>query len=74
MQDAISKYYQQKAHIDIKDQYHEEVDERDIHIMKKSLGYVIATPFISIGIMYMAKEVKKETSMTSHFVGSIRRI
>ena len=42
--------------------------------MKKSLGYVIATPFISVGIMYMAKEVKKETSMTNNFVYRIRRI
>lgn len=42
--------------------------------MKKQFGYVIAAPIVSIAIMYMAKEVKKETSMTNHFVYRIRRL
>jgi uncharacterized membrane protein len=42
--------------------------------MKKSFGYVIAAPIITVGIMYMAKEVKKETSMTNHFVYRIRTL
>jgi hypothetical protein len=42
--------------------------------MKKSFGYVMAAPIITVGIMYMAKEVKKETSMTTNFVYGIRRL
>jgi hypothetical protein len=42
--------------------------------MKKSFGYVIAAPIITIGIMYMAKEIKKEASMTNHFVYRIRAL
>lgn len=30
MQDAVSKYYRQKAHIEIKDEFHGEIDSRDI--------------------------------------------
>ena len=42
--------------------------------MKKSFGYVVAAPIITIGVMYMAKEVKKEASMTNHFVYRIRTL
>ena len=74
MQDAVSNYYRQKAHIEVKDQYHEELDPRDIQIMKKSFSYVVAAPIVSVAIMYMAKEVKKETSMTNNFIYGIRRL
>jgi hypothetical protein len=42
--------------------------------MKKSFSYVIAAPIITVAVMYMAKEIKKETSMTNHFVYRIRTL
>ena len=43
-------------------------------MLKKSFAYVIAAPFVSAAVMYMAKEMKRETSMTSNFTYGVRRL
>lgn len=42
--------------------------------MRKSLIGVVITPFITIAAMFLAKELKKDTSMSENFVYSMRRM
>ena len=43
-------------------------------MVKKAFAIVAAAPFMTIGLMYSLKELKRETSMTQHFVGGMRKI
>ena len=70
----VSRYYRQKAHIEAPDEYLERINEGDIDIMRKALGYVVIAPFVSVGAMYLAKLVKRDYSMSENFVYSIRRM
>jgi len=52
--EAVSKYYAQKARIEANDEYLERINEKDIDIMRKALGYVVIAPFVSVGVLYAA--------------------
>jgi hypothetical protein len=43
-------------------------------MVKKSFAYVAAAPIGSIFLMYLMKEIKRETSMTQNFVGGMRKM
>ena len=63
-QEAISKYFRQKAHIAAGDQYHEAIQTQDIWMVKRAFAVMVAAPFASVGLMYLMRAVKQETSMT----------
>ena len=52
--EAVSKYYAQKARIEANDEYHERINEKDLDVMRKAFGYVVVTPFVSLGVLYAA--------------------
>ena len=70
----IAQYYKEKSHIEVNDEFHKALSEGDIDIMRKSFGYVLVTPFLSFLFMYLAKGLKKESSMSSNFAFSVRNL
>jgi hypothetical protein len=58
----------------VKDEYHDRISEKDLDILRKSLALVIITPFCSIALMYIAKELKREYSFSGSFIFNVRLI
>ena len=70
----IAQYYKEKSHIEVNDDFHNQISQGDMDIMRKSFAYVVATPFLSFLFMYLANGLKKESSMSSNFAFSVRGI
>jgi hypothetical protein len=43
-------------------------------MVKKAAAIVVAAPFMTVGLIFCLKELKKETSMSQNFVGGVRKI
>ena len=72
--EIVGKYYAQKARTEINDEFLDHVSETDLTVMRKAFGYVLIAPLLSVGLMYAAKQAKKDVSMTQSFVYSIRKV
>lgn len=73
-QEQISKYYRQKSHIEVNDEYYNMVMEGDLDILRKSFGYVVVTPIVTLLFMHMAKGLRSDTSMSGNFAFNIKNI
>jgi len=58
----------------VNDQYHERISEEDINILQKSFALMVAAPFLSVGFMYCAKQLKKDVSFSENFIYKIREM
>ena len=56
------------------DEFHTCITENDIDAMTKSALGIVVAPFITFAVMYAAKGLKKDTSMSENFVYSVRRM
>ena len=72
--EVIQNYYRMKSQINVNDEFHERISEKDLDILRKSLALVIITPFCSIALMYLAKEIKREYSFSGNFIFNVRYI
>ena len=70
--EEVQKYYRQKAQIEVKDQYYDSIMQGDLDILRKSFGYVVVSPFLAIMVMYLAKEIKREYSMSERVQNQAR--
>lgn len=70
--EEVQKYYRQKAHIEVKDKYYETIMEGDLDLLRKSFAYVMVSPFLAVFIMYVAKEVKREYSISDRIQSQAR--
>ena len=64
MGDAVNQYYIDKVLGGGGDRYHQRISEEDQDHLKKAAAYVLAAPFIGVGVMYVAKEAKKDFSFS----------
>ena len=70
--EEVQKYYRQKAQIEVKDQYYDSIMQGDLDILRKSFVYVVVSPFLAIMVMYLAKEIKREYSMSERVQNQAR--
>ena len=68
----VAEYYKQKSRLEIGDEFHTRIQEKDINILQKSLAMVAVAPFITVAVMHLLRLLKKDMSFSERFMYRIR--
>lgn len=65
--DFVEKYYMKKANMATSDVYYQALEQRDIEVIKRCYQWVFIAPTLTIGFIYLLKQLRFEILIGKHF-------
>jgi hypothetical protein len=69
----VEKYYMRKASLGMNDEFYQEIEQRDIDIMRKAQVYLLVAPIGTMGVVYILNQLRYEVLMSSNFFYVIKK-
>ena len=69
----VDKYYMRKASMGQNDEFYQELEKRDIEIMKRAQVYLFVAPTLTMGFVFVLNKLRYELLMSQHFFYLIKK-
>jgi hypothetical protein len=69
----VEKYYIKKASVGMSDEFYNEIDQRDIEILRRAERYLFIAPAVTIGFVFLLNRLRYELLMSQHFFHIIKQ-
>lgn len=69
----VEKYYMRKASMGNNDEYYIAIEDADIQILRKAQMYLLISPTVTVGIVYLLNRLRYEIFISQHFYHIIKR-
>ena len=69
----VEKYYIKKASMGMSDEYYQEIDHRDLEILRRAERYLFIAPAVTVGFVFLLNRLRYELLMSQHFFHIIKQ-
>lgn len=70
----VESYYIRKSRLNHNDDYHSRIEQCDIELLRKAQIYMLLAPAFTLGLLYLAKELRQQVMMSQHFFFVIKKM
>lgn len=69
----VEKYYMKKASMGMNDDFYQEIEQRDLQILRRAQIYIFIAPVMTMAFVHLLNKLRYELLMSQHFMFMIKK-